>query len=314
MFLRRFLVAAMLIAAMLVAALDAALAGAATPQAVVVRPSGPEVPANLLRISIEFTAPVEGPVLGRIGLRHTDGRVIEAPFLQQELWSPDSRVLTILMHPGRVKTGLNAREQLGPILVAGEKVVLTLDGQPVKQWNVGPEDRNGPVASAWKLSPVRPDSREPLVVALDGPIDGRDADYLAVVDMENHLVDGQASLKDGERTWAFTPATPWRTAPYRLMVRGTLEDSSGNRLNGHFETSIGNPAAPASDESIPFTVGRSNRRCLARVVVPALGDLDHSDLLRPGLTFRRLVHVEEAIHQAVLQCDPTRPPALQVTY
>lgn len=252
MSLRRFLAVAVF-----VAVVGAPHAEEAVTTPIAVRPSGPEVPANLLRISIEFAAPVEGPVLERIVLKHTDGRAIEAPFLQQELWSPSSRVLTILMHPGRVKSGLNARERLGPILVAGDQVVLTLDGRSIKQWNVGPVDRNGPVASAWKLSPVRADSREPLVVALDGPIDGRDADYLAVVDMDNHLVDGKATLKDGEHIWTFTPVTPWRAARYRLMVRGTLEDPSGNRLNGHFETMIGSPSTPAADESVLFTVGSS---------------------------------------------------------
>lgn len=195
-------------------------------------------------------------MLVRLGLKHADGRAIEAPFLQQELWSPSGQILTVLMHPGRVKSGLNARQHLGPILVAGDQVVLTMDGCAIKQWNVGPEDRSGPVVSAWKLSPVRPDSRETLVVTLDGPIDGRDADYLAVVDMQNHRVDGEAALKDHEHTWTFTPLAPWRAARYRLMVRGTLEDPSGNRLNGHFENPIASPAAAAADESVPFTVSR----------------------------------------------------------
>src|SRR5215470_11519657 len=94
-------------------------AHARPPRVVMVQPSAREVPANLLRISIHFTAPVEGPVLSRIGLRRADGSVIAQPFLQQELWSPDGTTLTFLMHPGRVKSGLVAHEAMGPILAPG---------------------------------------------------------------------------------------------------------------------------------------------------------------------------------------------------
>src|SRR4051794_36576043 len=121
-------------AAVLAVALNGALAGQPMPRVVFVQPSAHEVPANLLRISIEFAAPVEGPVLSRIALLHADGRLIQEPFLQQELWSPSGKILTVIMHPGRVKTGLNAREEMGPILTAGDDVVLAFDGHPIQRW------------------------------------------------------------------------------------------------------------------------------------------------------------------------------------
>jgi len=249
MYLCRFLATASLIAI-----LNAARADDTSPRVLMVQPSATEVPANLLRISIEFATPVEGPVLPRLGLAHTDGRTIEAPFLQQELWSPNGKVLTILMHPGRVKTGLHAREQLGPILTAGDEVTLSFDGRAIKHWIAGPVDNQGPAIMAWKLSPVPSGSRQPLVVTLDGLIDGRDVDYLAVVDAKDRRIDGHARLEYGERTWIFTPDMPWQAGTYRLMARGTLEDPAGNRLNGHFETSIDNPPDSAADDFIPFTV------------------------------------------------------------
>ena len=124
-------------------------------QTVRVQPSGAEVPANLLRMSIEFAQPAEGAVLPRIALLRPDDTPLPEPFLQQELWSPDGTILTILLHPGRVKTGLIAHEELGPILKAGDEVTVALDGRPIKRWRVGQEDLTGPVPSAWELSPVR---------------------------------------------------------------------------------------------------------------------------------------------------------------
>jgi hypothetical protein len=217
------------------------------------QPSGPEVPANLLRISLRFAASVEGSLLPRLSLMRADGRPIEEPFLEQELWSPNGKVLTIMMHPGRVKSGLVAHDAMGSILSAGDEVVLALDGRAIKRWRVGTADVSGPVVSAWKLSDVRVGSKQPLVVTLDGPIDGREADYLAIADARNRRVPGHAQLTNGENTWTFTPDAPWRVGAYRLVVRGTLEDSAGNRLGGHFETSIDSPPEQPVDVTVPFT-------------------------------------------------------------
>jgi hypothetical protein len=228
-------------------------------QVVAAQPSGPEVPANLLRLSLRFAAPVEGSLISRLSLMRADGSPIDEPFLEQELWSPNGKVLTILMHPGRVKSGLVAHDAMGPILSAGDDVTLALDGHAIKRWHVGPADVTGPVVSAWTLSDVRVGSREPLVVALDGPIDGRDTDYLAIADARNRRVPGHAQLTNGENTWTFTPDAPWRAGPYRLMVRGTLEDPAGNRPGGHFETSIDSPPELPADLTAPFSVGQSRR-------------------------------------------------------
>jgi hypothetical protein len=240
------------------AALSAAGPTTAEPAAagvVLVQPSGSEVPANLLRISIRFATQVEGPLLPRITLLRADGREIPEPFLKQELWSPDGKVLTVLMHPGRVKTGLNAREQMGPILSVGDDVSLALDGLPIKRWSVGPTDESGPVTSAWTMSAVRAGSLQPLAVTLDGPIDGRDAGYLAIADAGGRRVAGQTRLTLGESVWMFTPDAPWQAGAYKLVVRGTLEDPAGNRQGSRFETSIYSPPDRAADAVVPFDVG-----------------------------------------------------------
>jgi hypothetical protein len=232
------------------------------PRVVLVQPSGPEVPANLLRVSISFAAQVEGPLLPRLSLLRGDGRQVEAPFLEQELWSPSGKILTVMMHPGRVKTGLKARDEKGPILSVGDDVALALDGVPIKRWRVEATDEIGPIASKWKVSAVRVESKRPLVVTLDGPIDGRDADYLAIADVHNRRVAGRAQLTNGESTWTFTPSARWRRGGYKLVVRGTLEDPAGNRLGSHFETSIYSPPGPPVDAVVPFRVGNAPSQAL----------------------------------------------------
>jgi hypothetical protein len=238
-------------------ALGSSQAEQPTQRVVLVQPSGAEVPANLLRFSIEFSAQVEGPLLPRLSLLRADGRQVKAPFLEQELWSPSGKILTVMMHPGRVKTGLKAQDEQGPILSAGDDVALALDGVPIKRWRVGPADEIGPMALEWKVSAVRVESKQPLVVALDAPIDGRDADYLTIADVRDRRVAGRAQLTNGESTWTFTPSAPWRPGAYKLVVRGTLEDPAGNRLGSRFETSIYSPPGSPVDAVVPFAVGDS---------------------------------------------------------
>src|SRR5262245_41632498 len=237
--------------------LGCAYAGQPTPRVVLVQPSGPKVPANLLRISIRFASQVEGPLLPRLALLHADGTRVQEPFLEQELWSPSGKILTVMMHPGRVKTGLKARDEKGPILSVGDDVALALDGVPIKRWNVGPADEVGPMVSAWRVSPGRVDSKQPLVVAFDGAIDGQDGEYLAIADVRDRRVAGRAQLTDGESIWTFTPSAPWRAGVYKLVIRGTLEDPAGNRLGSRFETSIYSPPGPSADAVLPFAVGTS---------------------------------------------------------
>lgn len=238
----------------LAVALTGAHAQQPTPRVLLVQPSGSEVPANLLRLTIQFERPVEGAVLRRLALLRADGTRIPEPFLEQELWAPDGRLLTVLMHPGRVKSGLIAHDELGPILFAGEDVTLVLDGHPIKRWSVGQADTVGPDATAWTISAVRVDSRQALVVKLDGPIDGRDADYLAIADQQGRRVPGHARLADGEQTWRFVPDSRWSAGMYKLVARGTLEDAAGNRLGSRFETPVQSPPGTPVDAVIPFLV------------------------------------------------------------
>jgi hypothetical protein len=217
------------------------------------------VPANLLRISLVFAQPVREPVLPRLELRQANGDVIDQPFLEEELWSPSGEILTVLLHPGRVKSGLIAHDTVGPVLHADESVVLTLDGEEIKRWRVGPDDLDGPRPSGWNVGSVHAGTREPLVVELDAPIDGRDVDYLAVVSSSHRRIPGRARLEAGEKRWTFTPDAPWTESEYTLAVFGNLEDASGNRMNGHFESPRTAPEAAAADVSIPLAIDRERQ-------------------------------------------------------
>lgn len=214
-----------------------ALASAASPQTV--RPTSAAVPANLLRLSIAFEEPPSGPVLPRLALVTADGRTVGQPFLDQELWSPDGRILTVLMHPGRVKTGLVANETLGRALAPGERVTVTLNGRPLRTWVVTPPDSSPPDPARWTASAPRAGTRDPITVRLDGQVDAFDGDLVAIRAPDGARLPGRARLVNGETEWTFTPDTAWARGRYSVVAAPTLEDPSGNRPGSAFEHPLG---------------------------------------------------------------------------
>src|SRR5689334_5388387 len=86
-----------------------AVARARTTRVVAVHPSATRLPSNLLRWYVEFSAPMEpGSALAHVRLLDESGREVRGAFLSldQELWDPERRRLTLLFDPGRVKRGV----------------------------------------------------------------------------------------------------------------------------------------------------------------------------------------------------------------
>ena len=221
-----------------------------------VYPSGDEIPENLLRCSISFAAPAAPGVLERLVLRAADGALVAQPFLEQELWSPDGKTLTLLLHPGRVKSGLRAHDEAGRALHSGDHVTLLLDGEPLKTWRVGPARMAAPDPRRWSVHAPRTGSRDAVIVTLDAPIDAQAVGYIAVVSAHGEKVQGRATLAPGEGVWRFSPETPWAEGQYRLLMHPRLEDPQGNALRNRFEQKADGPSHDsATPAELRFRVG-----------------------------------------------------------
>lgn len=221
-----------------------------------VHPSGDTIPENLLRLSLAFAAPTAPGVLERLTLRAADGTLIAEPFLDQELWSPDGQTLTLLLHPGRVKSGLRAHDEAGRPLRSGESVTLLLDGEPLKTWRVGPARTVAPDPRRWSIQAPQAGTRDAVVVTLDTPVDAQAIGYLAVVSTRGEKVRGRATLAPGESVWRLAPEAAWSAGEYRLLVHPRLEDPQGNAVGGQFEQKTG-AASPVTAEppQLRFHVG-----------------------------------------------------------
>jgi hypothetical protein len=212
-------------------------------------PSADLLPENLLKFYVHFSGAMRrGHIYDHIHLLNESNQPVELPFLEidEELWTPDLKRLTLFIDPGRIKRGVKPLEEVGPALQEGKRFTLVIDqswhdsaGHPLKEafrktFRVGPPDREPPDPARWKIEPPRAGTRDPLRVSFPDPMD----QALALRMIGVPKVAGNASLGDQERLWSFIPSTDWRPGTYNLQVESIIEDLAGNNIGKLFEVDV----------------------------------------------------------------------------
>jgi hypothetical protein len=238
-----------------------------------VYPSADEVPENLLKFYLHFSAPMSrGEAYRRIHLLDSDGNEVADPFLElgEELWDPGMQRFTLLFDPGRIKRGLKPREEVGPVLEEGKQYTLVVDrdwldatGYPLakelrKSFVALPPDESQLDADAWKIEPPQADTRGPLVVRFPEPLDHSLLERVVrVVDKSDAEVPGEIEIVDHETCWRFAPEHAWEAGDYRLVADTTLEDLAGNSIGRAFDVDVFEPVQKritTEQVTLPFSV------------------------------------------------------------
>ncbi|MCR9193314.1 MAG: hypothetical protein NXH88_01205 [Hyphomonas sp.] len=237
-----------------------------------VYPTGEMLPENLLRFYVYFSAPMgQDDILPSITVLDESGDPLEGVFLSNryDLWSADRTRLTLLLDPGRVKTGLAANQAMGRALVAGRTYHLRISQTALDATGCGlsaahsvsfqaiDADVTSPTPEDWVLSTPRTGARDPITVTVDGPIDHLSLAYrLRVLRPDGTPVAGSLALEAAETIWRFTPREPWGDTAYHLRIDPLLEDLAGNRMDAVFDLDLGSGApsmAPSDHRMISFT-------------------------------------------------------------
>ena len=231
-------------------------------------PTADVVPMNLLRMYVEFSAPMSSGHAFDFVKLYTDGdSLVAEPFFTAggvvELWDPDHRRLTILFDPGRIKRDLKPHEEMGLPLRTGNRYRLVIDstwrdaaGRPLvrtftKQFRVVAQDRALIRTSTWRVTPPRAGTTDSLVITFPEPLDrALLARLVSVHDSAGAKIDGVAVISDRETHWAFAPNRPWGTGAYSLHVDTELEDLAGNNLKKLFDVAPGDSAAIGVTQSV----------------------------------------------------------------
>jgi hypothetical protein len=230
---------------------------AATTEVLDILPTATEVPRNLLRLYVWFSASMtEGYAARHVRLVDDAGDAMPGALLQteHELWDADRRRLTVLLDPARIKRGLLAQHQMSyPLrrgapfrLVVGEEFPdasgVALRARAERRYEVGGEERRRVDPEDWVLSPPSTHTFEPLNVDFERPLDhGLLARCLHVVGPEGRPVAGIPKVGLEEQSWRLSPSRAWAPGPHRLVVNPVLEDLAGNSLIRVFDRDLTSP-------------------------------------------------------------------------
>lgn len=230
-------------------------------------PSYPEVPENLLKFYLHFSAPMSGGgIYQHIHLREAgSGREVELPFLEidEELWDPGMKRLTLFIDPGRIKRGVRPLEEVGPSLEAGHSFDLVIeaswkDAQSrdleapfVHRFRVVPPDREAPQPETWELKVPAAGTLEPFQVGFGEPMDhALCLRLLEVVASGGRPIPGRAQMQEHDQAWVFTPLQPWKAGPHHLLIPTILEDLAGNNIGKPFEVDLFDRVDPSLRQKV----------------------------------------------------------------
>lgn len=217
------------------------------------------LPANALKFYLHFSEPMEqGIFLERLRLFDGDGKEVIGPFRETELWSPDSKRLTVWFHPGRQKTGVNLNEDEGPVLHENMKHTLVIAGtwrsakgvalgQDVRfEFQVGQADHAQPNMKHWQITVPESGTKEPLVVRFDEPMDTSVlVSALRVQSGSTEVALAEAQVSPDGLQWSVAPRQPWKKGTLELCAEPTLEDLAGNSLEKLFEVDVSEAVSAA---------------------------------------------------------------------
>ncbi|MFQ5730566.1 MAG: hypothetical protein ACE5KM_01295 [Planctomycetaceae bacterium] len=232
-----------------------------------VYPGDSTLPANNLKFYLHFSKPMQQgrAIFDRIRLFDDRGKAVGDPWRRVEIWSRDYKRLTLFVHPGRIKTGVNLRVERGPVLEPGRRYRLAIaqdvrdaGGRPLakpfeKTFRAGQPDRARPLPQNWKLAPPRAGTRDPLRLAFGEPLDRLLIQrMLTVTDAAGRVVRGKIAVGSNARSWSFRPAAIWRNVPHRLTVDKQLEDLAGNTPLRLFDRDLKSKTGTRPRLTLPF--------------------------------------------------------------
>ncbi|NNE89615.1 MAG: hypothetical protein HKN27_16220 [Silicimonas sp.] len=216
-------------------------------------PSQSVIPANTLRMYVQFSEPMaRGQFREAITLWRSEGVQVESPFLTlgPELWDPTQTRLTLLLDPGRVKQGVGPNAVGGAPLVSGEAYQLVVSGEmksavgvPLGQdatisIRAGDAERRAITPGNWRVLRPQAGSQMPLTVTFARIMDsGAVVRLLTLENDQGRRVRGQVNTDGGG--WSLVPDHPWQAGTYQLIVAPELEDVSGNSIGVPFDAATG---------------------------------------------------------------------------
>jgi hypothetical protein len=212
-------------------------------------PASETLPSNILLFYIEFSQPMNPDVTAfrNVKILDSQGEEQKLVWRQRSYWLKDSRVLVMMIHPGRVKRGLNSLSELGPVFKEGERYAIVVSGEMKDRYNrkitkefrkdfaVSAPDRQCPAFSDISRPPAN--TFEPLKIMFSEGMDYASVmNGITVKDVKSGTtLKGEIVKGEDDNHWYFKPLERWRDEEYTLTFEKVVADFCGNSLYTRFE-------------------------------------------------------------------------------
>lgn len=220
------------------------------PSITAIFPSSDTIPVNTLRFYIQFNKPIqEMKILDYVSVVDDDGNEVDGIFFenQDELWNNNRTLVTLLVDPGRVKTGLVAHQELGWAFEPGGRYKFKVDStlkdfsnrslttQYEKEYYFVVADTTAPDIAIWSVQFPRRKSKENLLIITRDQLDHISASTLIVLTNKERIVKGVWTLDPFSKKLIFTPKRRWKKGLYMMKVDPIAEDVAGNNMIAVFD-------------------------------------------------------------------------------
>ena len=163
-------------------------------------------------------------------------------------WANDGKHLVLMVHPGRIKRGIDYMQQLGPLFEEGKKYTLIIPqslkdkyGRPLgqeykKTFTVSAPDRDIPVYKQSTFVAPQKNTKDTITLNFTEAIDYGTA-YLGIGFFadDSKKVEGVVIPTNSDSQWGFVPTQKWQDKKYTITLNDYLADLASNHLTRKFE-------------------------------------------------------------------------------
>ncbi len=211
-----------------------------------VYPIADTVPQNILCFQVRFATSMAPDPLAyqHVSIKDEAGKEITFAWRQKSVWDDNNKLLMLMVHPGRVKSGIH---YMGPVFVEGKKFTVTihkgmkdmygneLPADVDRTYVIGAEDRNLPrILSVTSLA--KQGTQDAIQISFSEGMDRACMTVgLRMYDARQQIVPYTLTDAGDDKTFILTPDNKWKKGKYSILLDRTVSDFAANRMNRPFE-------------------------------------------------------------------------------
>lgn len=211
-----------------------------------VYPLADTVPYNTLFFNVRFTEPMMPDKEAYKHIKVYDEHGVERTqaWRQRSFWLDSGRVLVLMIHPGRVKSGIHYES---PLFDSGKHYTVTVNksirdvngnfiaSDLTKRYYISGIDKTSPAARVKQIPAAN--TVKPLKLLFSEGMDHASViDGVALYDGRGVAVPVHID-EDNDKQYNIIPSFSWQRGTYTLVLKNAVYDFAANRINRLFEVS-----------------------------------------------------------------------------